>query len=182
MLDAGNAPVEAGSLDISKAMTPLVTQLTAQPSADFSIPDAMDEGHYEGWFGPNAPESEKQKISAAIAAHKKTYAGEAGCIKLHQTAMALVTRDSLLLRLADIKCPVLWIAASKDPVVSEKTAKSEVGLFRTTTQLEIVEGAYHLPTWTHTEQVHKAVIAFVKQYGGLKDARALREAVGMVDI
>jgi hypothetical protein len=55
-------------------------------------------------------------------------------------------------------------------------------MFKSEVQFEVIDGAYHYPTWSHAEKVNKLVLDFVKKYGGQKDARAMREAVGMVDI
>jgi pimeloyl-ACP methyl ester carboxylesterase len=164
-------------------MTPIITQLTAEPNPDFAIPQALIDGHYESTLGPQASDAEKQKLKEVVLdAMAKSYTGNAGRLRLHQAAITAVTRDSLLLRLPDVKSPVLWIAASNDPAVSEKAAREDSSLFKSEVRLEIIEGAYHWPTWSHAEQVNKLVSDFIRKHSGLKDARALREAVGMVDI
>lgn len=43
---------------------------------------------------------------------KQVYRGDAGRKKVRMAALCLVTRDGLLLRLGDVKCPVFWLQAS----------------------------------------------------------------------
>jgi hypothetical protein len=43
---------------------------------------------------------------------KDVYKGDAGRKKVRMAALCLLTRDGLLLRVQDIKCPVYWLQAS----------------------------------------------------------------------
>jgi pimeloyl-ACP methyl ester carboxylesterase len=169
-------------LDVEKEFSPLITQLTARPNPNFALTKAQIQHEYDVALGPESSDAMKQAFSVVTTDLAKCYAGDTGRIKLNQAAKALVTRDSLVLRLEDLKAPVLWIASSNDHAVPVKAAKDEAALFKREVQFEVIEGAYHCPTWTHAEEVNKLVIAFVKKHGGMKDARELREANGMVDI
>jgi len=174
--------IELGVPDVVANMTPVLSHLTAESNNDFALPAEFSNSFYDGVVGPNAGDAEKEALKPIAEAQLKTYEGEAGRLKLRQSVKALLTHDSLLSRLEDIIAPVLWIAGSNDPLVSEKAARADAALFKSNVDFLLIDGAFHFPTWTHAEQVHTPLLAFVKKYGGVKDARALREAVGMVDI
>jgi len=173
--------IELGNPDVVAQMTP-VLELSAESNQEFALPAPFADNFYGSIVGPNASDADKESLKPVAEAHLKTYEGELGRLKLRQSVKALLSHDSLISRLEDIVAPVLWIAASQDPLISEKAARADAALFKTKVDFLLIDGAFHFPTWTHTEQVHTPLLAFVKKYGGVKDARALREAVGMVDI
>jgi len=174
--------VDLGSADIEANMSPIIKHLTAQPNPDFALPSDVTNGLYANAYGENASDADKESLSELIELQKKAYSGDAGRLKFRQATISLITRDSLHYRIDDFKCPVLWIATANDPLVSVQAAKEEASLFKTPVQFELLDGGFHLPTFTHADQVNKLVTEFVIKYGKVKDARALREAVGTVDI
>jgi pimeloyl-ACP methyl ester carboxylesterase len=111
-----------------------------------------------------------------------SYKGDAGRARLRQSAINWLSHDSLQLRLGDIKCPVLCLLGSEDKVTPEKAVREDAALFGSGAQLEVVQGAYHAPLWTHTADTNKLLLDFIKKNNGKGKAQALREAVGMVDI
>jgi pimeloyl-ACP methyl ester carboxylesterase len=82
--------------------------------------------------------------------------------------------------------PMLLVRGSEDTVFSTAVAEKDVlaleqaGIKDVTVQ-EIAGGA-HAANWSHAEEVNKLIAEYLKKNGGKVDARALREAVGMVDI
>jgi len=74
----------------------------------------------------------------------------------------------------------------EDVVYSVKNAQEEIQLFVNSSdaKLVVVKGGHHFLSWTNPKEVNAAILEFVvKNSKGMKtDARALREAVGMVDI
>jgi pimeloyl-ACP methyl ester carboxylesterase len=82
--------------------------------------------------------------------------------------------------------PILLIRGSKDTVFSTHVAEKDVlaleqaGIKDVTVQE--IEGGAHAVNWSHAKEVNALVEGYLKKYGGRVDARALREAVGMVDI
>jgi pimeloyl-ACP methyl ester carboxylesterase len=173
--------VDLGCPDTFSLMEPLVTQMTAVPNPHFTPHPSFSNGAYDAVLGPNASEAEKQKLFEYTDAQIKSYTGDEGRLRLQQAAVAMLTRDSLLMRLGYIKCPVLWIAGDKDPIFLEKAARADAALFKSEVHFELLD-SYHAPTLSNPEAVRKLLAEFVHKYGGMKDARALREAVGMVDI
>jgi len=174
--------VDLGCLDIEAAMSPVITHATSQPDPNWSLPADHFASLYASTFGENASEADKEKLSEIVEAQKKSYSGDLGRKNLQQATIALITRDSLHHRMNDFMSPVLWIATANDPLVSLKAAKEESSLFKTPVQFELLDDGYHLPTFTQADKFNQLLVDFVKKYGVVKDARALREAVGTVDI
>jgi len=172
---------QLGCSDPVANLGPIVTHVTAEPNPKFAVDESWSEGIYEGMVGPDASDDEKKKYAEYADEQLKQYTGDEGRLRLQQATIALLTRDSLLMRIPQIKAPVLWICGSKDKYFPEKAAKADIGEFKVDVQFELLD-SFHAPTLTKTEEVHKLVSEFAQKHAGTKDARALREAVGMVDI
>lgn len=134
-------------------------------------------------FGKDTPSSTRKQWHDLV---KKNYAGDAGRKRMREAAVNLRDRDGLHGRLSNVKCPVLWLHGTEDVVYSVDNAKEEIKLFTSSpdAQLVVVPGGHHFLSWTHPKEVDTAVLQFMgahsKSHGA--DPRALREAVGMVDI
>jgi len=196
--DAGPHLVQLGCADLVKNMTPVITQVTATASVDWKVPEEVTKGGYQLAIGDKSPED----IEFWLNSTSKVYVGDTGRLKLRQSILSLITRDSLHLRLADLKytptasgstaglpagsIPVLYVRGTEDKVWSKAAAEADVEALKSAgvTNVQFVEiaGGEHAVNWTNAEEVNAVVVDFVKKYGGKKDARALREAVGMVDI
>jgi alpha-beta hydrolase superfamily lysophospholipase len=187
-------------------MTPVVTDLTAKEDANFKLPSGMANDTAKLSIG-NSPD-----LATWAAQTEAVYVGELGRQKLRQSALSLITRDSLHLRLADLKptpvssvagaavaavasavvpggaaaCPFLLIRGTADEVFSKEAAEADVLALEKAGIKDVtfkeVSGGAHAANWTNAEEVNVLILDFVKKYGGKVDARALREAVGMVDI
>jgi pimeloyl-ACP methyl ester carboxylesterase len=179
MADAGDHLVELGGMDFRPDLTGLIKGISAA-NANFALPADFIPSLAPVSLGPDPPAADVALFSETAA---KAYSGEAGRQKLRQACVALLSRDSLHLRLDGVVAPVLWIRGSKDAVFTEASAKEDIALFtNTNVVVETVEGGYHAPSWTHAKEVNALILSFIKRIGGKVDARALREAVGMVDI
>lgn len=134
-------------------------------------------------FGKDCPD-EKRKLWHELV--KKNYQGDEGRRRMREAAINLRERDGLHGRLTNITCPVLWLHGEADVVYSVDNAKEEIKLFDKSpdAQLLVVPGGHHFLSSTHPTEVDSAVFEFVnKNSQGMKtDARALREAVGMVEM
>jgi len=134
-------------------------------------------------FGSDCHSSTREQWIKSI---QSSYQGDLGRKRIREAAINLKERDGLHGRLTNVRCPVLWLHGDKDVVYSVANAKEEIQLFENSSdkQLVVIPDGHHFINWTHAEQVNMAVLEFVgKNSKGMKtDARALREAVGMVDI
>lgn len=91
---------------------------------------------------------------------KDNYRGDEGRLRIRMAAINLVERSGLHLRLADVKCPVLWLHGTADAVYSVANAKEEVELLPNA-RLEIVDGGAHFLSCSNPEAVNKALLSFV---------------------
>lgn len=75
-------------------------------------------------------------------------------------------RDGLHGRLADVKCPVLWLHGTKDVVYSVANAQREIKMFvgSPDAKLKVVDGGQHFLSFSHPEEVDGAVADFVAKY------------------
>ena len=83
--------------------------------------------------------------------------------KFRMLAINMRDRDGLHGRLADIKCPVLWMHGSQDPVFSVHMAQEEIQLFKgaKAADLVVVDGGQHFLSASHPKEVGKAMVDFV---------------------
>jgi pimeloyl-ACP methyl ester carboxylesterase len=171
---------ERGCTDQSDVLLPIITHVTATPNEKFAFPEAMVTKAAPTLLGNSA---KQEVIDLWNNSAKAVYAGDLGRLKLRQATIASVTRDSLHLRASDLTLPILWIQGSEDAVFSVENAKYELGLTKSSdAHLEVIEGAPHAAFWTHAAEIDKLVLIFLAKHGGKINARALREAVGTVDI
>jgi len=134
-------------------------------------------------FGKDCPASTRTQWTTLV---KANYQGDDGRKRIRECAVNLRDRDGLHGRLVNIKCPVLWLHGDADVVYSPANAKEEIKMFEGSpdAQVVVVPGGHHFLSWTHPEQVDGLVYEFVMKYskGQHRDGRALREAVGMVEM
>jgi pimeloyl-ACP methyl ester carboxylesterase len=134
-------------------------------------------------FGKDCPAEKRQFWHETV---KKNYQGEAGRKRMREAAVNLRERDGLHGRLTNVVVPVLWLHGDADVVYSVDNAREEIKLFDNAPEarLLVVKGGHHFLSSTHPEEVDTAVLEFItKNSQGMKtDARALREAVGMVEM
>ncbi|KAJ5641836.1 hypothetical protein N7490_005836 [Penicillium lividum] len=97
---------------------------------------------------------------------KSCYRGEEGRRRLRMAAINLAERGPMHLRLADIRCPVLWLHGTKDVVFSSANAMEEIKLFTHSPDAKLVtiDGGAHFLNCTHPAEVNLAVMDFVNKY------------------
>jgi len=170
-----------GCWDVS-SVTGLIESLNAT-NESYEPPTEFCDFSVNSGFGADCSQETRTKWTEKI---KLNYAGDAGRKRLREAAVNLRDRDGLHGRLINIRCPVLWLHGDADIVYSVKNAQEEIKMMSNSSdaKLVIVQGGHHYLSWTHPKEVDAALLEFVgKNSKGMKtDARALREAVGMVDI
>jgi pimeloyl-ACP methyl ester carboxylesterase len=169
-----------GESNAARLLQSIITDLTAKSDPDFKLPPELTETFLHLALGPSASPSARETWTTVL---KKTYSGEAGRIKLRQATTMVLSRDSLHLRAPDLKLPILWIQGSEDAVISLENARRELALTGSVDpRFEVVQGGPHSCHTTHPQIVNGLLKEFVLKHGARVDARALREAVGTVDI
>ncbi|KAK4555600.1 hypothetical protein LTR86_007353 [Recurvomyces mirabilis] len=122
-------------------------------------------------FGKDCPKEARDFWVKEIQAN---YQGDEGRRRIRMAAINLAERDGLHHRLFDVKCPVLWLHGTADPVYTVANAKHELEMFVNAPfkDLKVVEGGQHFLSFSHPEVVDKALIEFV----GLNNASQLQSS------
>ncbi|KAF7555319.1 hypothetical protein G7046_g6588 [Stylonectria norvegica] len=97
---------------------------------------------------------------------KEIYKGDEGRKKVRMAVIALVTRDGLLLRLSDVKCPVYWLQGTEDIPFGTRIQEKQLKLFTSAkeTKLSFVEGGHHYLNATNPKEVNEAMLELVNKY------------------
>ncbi|KAK3116892.1 hypothetical protein LTR53_002262 [Teratosphaeriaceae sp. CCFEE 6253] len=128
-----------------------------EPSADYAN-FLIDIG-----FGKECPKEARDYWVKEIQAN---YQGDEGRRRIRMAAINLSSRDGLHPRLSDVRCPVLWLHGTADPVYSVSNAEHEIKMFVNSpdAQLRTVEGGQHFLSFSHPKEVDSALIEFVGKY------------------
>ncbi|KAK4903246.1 hypothetical protein LTR27_000174 [Elasticomyces elasticus] len=115
-------------------------------------------------FGKNCPKDARHFWVKEI---KANYKGDDGRRRIRMAAINLAQRDGLHARLSDVRCPVLWLHGTADPVYSVKNAEQEIKMFVNSpdAQLQTVDGGQHFLSFSHPKEVDGALIKFIGKYG-----------------
>ncbi|KAL6851077.1 hypothetical protein ACO1O0_008205 [Amphichorda felina] len=103
---------------------------------------------------------------------KDVYSGDEGRRKLRMSLANLMSRDGLLCRLRDIKCPVYWLQATdnmqgkEDPVFGTTVPTEHIKLFTGSPDvtLTFVDGGGHYLNATSPKETEEAILNMVKKY------------------
>ncbi|EFQ30154.1 hypothetical protein CGRA01v4_00467 [Colletotrichum graminicola] len=97
---------------------------------------------------------------------KSVYKGDEGRRKLKVALGCLLSRDGLLLRIRDVKCPVHWLQGTADPVFGVEIPKEQIKLFTSSPEatLTMVEGGGHYLNATSPKEVEEALLKMVQKY------------------
>ncbi|ETS74517.1 hypothetical protein PFICI_14383 [Pestalotiopsis fici W106-1] len=95
----------------------------------------------------------------------EVYKGDEGRQKLKMATICLAERDSLLLRLEYITCPVHWLQGSEDAVYSTQIATEQIALFTSSSDAHVsfVEGGAHYLSASNPVEVNQALLALVQK-------------------
>ena len=153
---------ELGCWDGIAFLTPAIDAL-AEPVGDgWVIPlDMVDAVLAEG-----LGEVDEETRAFWHATHQQNYTGDAGRRRLRTSSINLRERDGLHGRLDEVRCPVLWLHGTADPVYSVANAQDEIGRFTRCphAELRIVEGGRHFLSASHPEAVDAAVVEFLGRW------------------
>lgn len=113
-----------------------------EPGTDFSN-FLIDIG-----FGKDCDKSTRQFWNDTI---RENYQGEEGRKRIRMASINLADRDGLHSRVSDIRCPVLWLHGTADPVYTVANAEQEIKLFTNSkdAQLKVVKDGQHFLSFSH---------------------------------
>ena len=158
---------ERSSTDVpgpaSKLLLPIITDLTVHPDPNFKLPAELSNAFVTTALGPTACPTAREIWTSLLAS---TYAGDAGRVKLRQATTMVLAMDSLRIRAADLRMPILWIQGSEDVVFSPENARVELALTGSVEpRLEVVQGGPHSCHSTHPQVVNPLLREFAVKHG-----------------
>lgn len=154
---------ELGCWDGIAFLSPAIDAL-AEPVGDgWVIPVELVDAVLAEGLGPDVDDETRTFWHAT---HQQNYTGDAGRRRLRTSSINLRDRDGLHGRLDEVRCPVLWLHGTADPVYSVANAQEEIGMFTRSPQAElrIVEGGQHFLSASHPEVVDAAAAEFLGRW------------------
>jgi pimeloyl-ACP methyl ester carboxylesterase len=156
---------DLGCWDAPTDLTDMIDSLTTTDTvSDFVMPQKYADFLIDIGFGRKVADKDRDFWRKEIAHH---YSGDDGRRRARMATINLRDRDGLHGRLFDVRCPVLWLHGTADPVYSVKNAQREVKKFVNSpdVQLKVVEGGEHFLSFSHPNDVDAALVEFVGKYG-----------------
>jgi pimeloyl-ACP methyl ester carboxylesterase len=154
---------DLGCWDGISFCTPAIDALAESVGDDWVIPiELVDAVLQEGLGEDVAPEDR----TFWHATHQKNYTGDAGRKRLRVSSINLRDRDGLHGRLDGVRCPVLWMHGTEDPVYSVVNAEDEMKLFVNSpgAELRVVEGGRHFLSASNPDDVNTATAEFINRW------------------
>jgi pimeloyl-ACP methyl ester carboxylesterase len=154
---------DLGCWDGIEFCTPAIDALAEPVGDDWVIaPELVDAVLKEG-LGPNVSDDER---SFWHATYQRNYTGDAGRARVRISSINLRDRDGLHGRLDAVRCPVLRMHGTEDPVYSIANAEDEMRLFVNSpgAELRVVEGGQHFLSASNPADVNPAVAEFITRW------------------
>jgi pimeloyl-ACP methyl ester carboxylesterase len=100
------------------------------------------------------------------ATYQKNYIGDAGRQRVRVSSINLRDRDGLHGRLDGVRCPVVRMHGTEDPVYSVVNAEDEMKHFvnNPNTELRVVEGGRHFLSASDPDDVNMATAEFIDRW------------------
>ena len=142
---------------------PAIAALAEPVGDDWVIPVELVDAVLKEGFGEDVPAEERTFWHTS---HQANYAGDAGRERLRLATINLSDRDGLHNRLDRVRCPVLWMHGTEDPVYSVANAEDEIRLFVNSAdaELRVVEGGRHFLSASHPDDVNAATVEFINRW------------------
>jgi len=153
-----------GCWDGAAACTPSINEwTTSSPTPDFEPSADYANFLIDIGFGKDCDASARDFWVKTI---KENYKGDDGRQRARMAAINLRERDGLLVRLFDVRCPVLWLHGTADAVYSVANAEEEIKLFVNSedARLVTVPDGQHFLSFSHPEVVDGHLVEFVGKY------------------
>ena len=142
--------------------TPAINALADSVGDDWVIPVELIDAVLTEGLGEDLPPEER---SFWHATHQENYAGDAGRERLRTSAINLRDRDGLHGRLDHVRCPILWLQGTADPVYSVANAQDEIKLFVSSpaAELRVIEGGRHFLSASNPDDVNTSTAEFINR-------------------
>ncbi|KAJ9148533.1 Dihydrolipoyllysine-residue acetyltransferase component of acetoin cleaving system [Pleurostoma richardsiae] len=136
---------------------------SAVPTPDFLVDDVWCGMVGSIGFGDGTT---PEKVQFWTDTLKSVYKGDEGRKKAKMALLCLITRDGLLYRVKDIKCPVYWLQGTKDVPYGTTIPAEQIKLFTSSKEakLKFLEGGGHYLNATNPADVEEAMLEMAKKY------------------
>lgn len=142
--------------------TPAIDALAEPVGEDWVIPTELVDAVLKEGLGDAVPDDERRFWHAA---YQRNYTGDAGRHRVRISSINLRDRDGLHGRLDGVRCPVLRMHGTEDPVYSIANAEDEMALFvnSPSAELRVVDGGQHFLSASDPDAVNAAVVEFISR-------------------
>ncbi|KAI1805633.1 putative alpha/beta hydrolase [Daldinia bambusicola] len=153
--------VAKGCWDPASFLKPIL-EAWSSPNPDFVVDDDWIQSVMGLGFGSAATSEVLQFWTEAL---RRIYTEDDGRQKLRRAVVCLASRDGLLLRIDDIKCPVHWLHGSADVVYTPALAEEHSKLFTGSSdvQFNVLAGGAHFLFATNPKEVEEAILAMTSK-------------------
>ena len=154
---------DLGCWDGIEFCTPAIDALAEPVGDDWVIPIELVDAVLKEGLGEDVPSDERAFWHAT---YQKNYAGDAGRKRARISSINLRDRDGLHGRLDGVRCPVLRMHGTEDPVYSVANAEDEMKLFvnSPSAELRVVEGGRHFLSASDPGDVNTATAEFINRW------------------
>ena len=145
---------DLGCWDGIEFCTPGIDALAEPVGEEWVIPTELVDAVLNEGLGEDVPPEER---SFWHATYQKNYAGDMGQKHVRISSINLRDRDGLHGRLDSVRCPVLRMHGTEDPVYSVVNAEDEMKLFVNSpdAELRVVEGGQHFLSASNPGDVNR---------------------------
>jgi pimeloyl-ACP methyl ester carboxylesterase len=143
--------------------TPAIDALAEPVGQDWVIPIELVDAVLKEGLGDDVPSEERAFWHAT---YQENYTGDPGRKRVRISSINLRDRDGLHGRLDSVRCPVLRMHGTEDPVYSVANAEDEMKLFVNSpdAELRVVEGGRHFLSASDPDEVSPATAEFIKRW------------------
>jgi len=143
--------------------TPAIDALAAPVGDDWVIPTELVDAVLKEGLGEDVVPEERTFWHTT---YQKNYTGDAGRSRVRISSINLRDRDGLHGRLDGVRCPVLRMHGTEDPVYSVANAEDEMPLFVNSpdAELRVVQGGQHFLSASNPDDVNAATAEFINRW------------------
>jgi pimeloyl-ACP methyl ester carboxylesterase len=154
---------DLGCWDGIEFCTPAIDALAEPVGDDWVIPIELVDAVLKEGLGEDVPPDERTFWHAT---YQKNYTGDTGRKRVRISTINLRDRDGLHARLDSVRCPVLRMHGTEDPVYSIVNAEDEMKLFVNSpgAELRVVAGGRHFLSASDPDDVNTATAEFINRW------------------
>ncbi len=154
---------DMGCWDGIEFCTPAIDALAEPVGDDWVIPVELVDAVLKEGLGEDVAPDERAFWHAA---YQENYTGDAGRKRVRISSINLRDRDGLHGRLDAVRCPMLRMHGTEDPVYSVANAEDEMKFFVNSpgAELRVVEGGQHFLSASNPGDVNAATAEFINRW------------------